>query len=206
MGKKTHPIISVYGDTNSKQFPIILIVGREPNAEAEFINEIGEYDFDKAPRCGFWNTSYGVIGEIINEKLNCKKLKDECRKKGNSFIAYTDLSPEPIINAVPGNLKNKKRKDINLDQYEKHISNIFLHEDIIDRADLIIFSGLGNNNVQLKAVELFKNKLISKNKVFLEVPFFVGNNKRNIKEIIDKEHNKEKDIIRNIYKQWENNV
>ena len=81
MEQKTHPIISVYGNTDSKCFPIILVVGREPNSAAKFVNTIGQYDFEEYPRCSFWNISYSIIGEIINEKWNCRNLKKYLRKK-----------------------------------------------------------------------------------------------------------------------------
>ncbi|WP_283624724.1 hypothetical protein [Clostridium butyricum] len=206
MGNETHPIISVYGNAELRDFPIILVVGREPNTSSKFVNTVGNYDFDKAPRCGFWNISYGIIGEIINETWNCKELKDKFRKQGNSFIAYTDLSPEPIEDLVPGNLKNKKRKDINLVHYEKHISNILSHENLINRVELIIFSGLDKNNVQFEALDILKKALIDKNKIFIEVPFFYGSNKNKIKMKINNEYDNEKEIIRDIYQKWENSL
>lgn len=199
MERKTHPIISVYGDTEAKKFHIILIIGREPNTSAKFVNTVGEYDFDKAKRCAFWNISHAIIGESIKENLNCKKLKDEFREKGNSFITYTDLSPEPIEDSVSPNKKTEKRRCVNIEEYEKHISNILLHDNIINRADLIILSGLDKNSVVINAVQILKKELQNKNKQIIEVPFFYPSNK---KKIIDKITNEDKVKIKNIYNNW----
>lgn len=202
MTKETHPIISVYGNTQFKYFPIILVIGREPNCSAKFINQIGEYDFDKYPNCAFWNISYATIGEAINKELNSKNLKNKFRSKGSSFIAYTDLCPQPILAKQKG--KKEIKNNIGLEVYEKHINDILSHEDIIKRVDLIILSGLDKNNVKPESLVLLKEKLTEKNKKFIEVPFFYGNNKNKIKERIDKEKNI-KNIIRGIYEKWEDN-
>jgi hypothetical protein len=49
----THPAILTFGQTAQKKFPLIMIVGREPNNSTMSDSTIGNYNFDDYTKCAF---------------------------------------------------------------------------------------------------------------------------------------------------------
>ena len=43
----THPLFLAFGQTTEKDFPIVLVVGREPNNNSISDKTVGQYDFNK---------------------------------------------------------------------------------------------------------------------------------------------------------------
>lgn len=195
---KEHPLICLYKDTIKKNFPIILIFGREPNNEVPFYNEIGLYDFDEKPKTGFWNISYKLVGDLHN--LSVKELKDKCKSKESSILAYTDCSPCPIPSNISNYRKKKIRQNIPTNEIENHIEDIFSKE-IINRVKLIILSGVSGEDFR-KSVDLIKNKCEERKIKSTEVLFFHGNNYPKIYQKI-KSDNDAKSIIKEIFNKWE---
>jgi len=95
----THALISTYKNTDLSNQPLILIVGREPNSVGKFVKTTGAYDFDNAPKCAFWNESYAVVGKL--SEMSGQNLKQICRDRKVSPIAFTDISPVLIANSDP---------------------------------------------------------------------------------------------------------
>lgn len=104
----THPLICLYKNTQNKDFPLILIFGREPNNKSPYINEVGLYDFDESPKCAFWNIGYKLIGEINN--LSARDFKEKCKSKASSIIGFTNSLCQPILSKIRN--KNKTRQNI----------------------------------------------------------------------------------------------
>ena len=132
-----HPIIVVYGETSKKRFPLILVIGREPNNDVNIINKVGLYDFEKSPYCGFWNTSYKIIGEINH--FSIREYKHKCKAKKSSIICISNCMPKPILNEVKD--KDRIRKKISQEEIREHIDSIF-SKDLIKRVKLIILAGV----------------------------------------------------------------
>ena len=58
----THPLFLTFGQTTEKDFPIVLVVGREPNNNSISDKTVGQYDFIKYSKCAFWNIAFKVLG------------------------------------------------------------------------------------------------------------------------------------------------
>ncbi|MDP1696123.1 MAG: hypothetical protein Q8L29_04375, partial [archaeon] len=79
---KEHALITLFNRTGKGNFPLILIIGREPNNTNKFNNKVGKYFFEDAPTSAFWNISYKKIGEL--KGLNVKDFKRLCNEKKTS--------------------------------------------------------------------------------------------------------------------------
>ncbi len=141
---KFHPIISLYRDTKEGSFPLILIIGREPNDEMKMSDEVGEYNFDKKP-VPFWNLPYDLLGSIINKTR--KEFQDICREKQSSPIAFADISSCPIRSA--SNDKQTIRKAFTTKDYIDHL-RIIASKNVFKRVKLVVFSGLDYPNWAIK--------------------------------------------------------
>jgi hypothetical protein len=118
------------------KFPLILVVGREPNNHLPFCDYVGTYDFRLAPHCSFWNIAYKIVADTQNTTV--RELKDTCYIKNSSILAFTDLSPKPIPNQV----KNKRiEREEASDKAFEHIGKIF-SKDMISRVEFVILSGV----------------------------------------------------------------
>ena len=188
---KTHPLIVLYEETENKDFPLILIIGREPNNKVPFEDVVGKYDFKKSPHCAFWNMAYKLIGESNN--LSTKRLKEICNMKRSSIICFTDSLPITIISKE----RNKKqiRRSLDSQIVKEHIDKIF-SKRIIKRVKLILLSGLNHkefeNSVRRIKEYCFKNSI-----EYYEIPFLYPSNYKNI--TLD---NNKKDLIRKIFNNW----
>ena len=141
---KVHPIISLYRNTREGSFPLILIIGREPNDDMEMRYEVGEYNFDKKP-VPFWNLPYALLGAMINKTR--KEFQDICREKQSSPIAFADISPRPIRSGA--NDKQTIRKTFTTKDYLDHL-RIIASKTVFKRVKLIVFSGLDYPNWAIK--------------------------------------------------------
>lgn len=174
-----HPAISYYKQTNLASYPLILVVGREANGEYKIVNEVGEYDFDKGPRCGFWNASYSLVASSV--KMNTSVLKKRCRRAMGSPIIYADLLPIGIPSTALD--KAGRRNSIGEEERVKHIEGIFEHREFIDRVQLVLLSG-----VDLPVFECTRNYFICKCKCrsipAVEVPFFSNRKAKEIRSSV----------------------
>lgn len=184
---KQHDLITTYKHTLEFNSDVILVVGREPNEASQFITRTGKYDFDSAPKCAFWNQSYGSIGRIAG--LNSQSLKQICRATNASPIAFTDGSPIPIKNHVSN--KNLLREKISTQQIEQHVENIFSLDSVINKTTLVILSGHESGSLSKKAHALFKHSSheIQRNCeergiTCISIPFLYGNNQPEILETL----------------------
>jgi hypothetical protein len=197
MHRHEHPLICLYGrETEYQRFPLVMFVGREPNNDVSIIDKVGKYDFDEAPRCGFWNMAYKIIAEFgPKEAVPARYLKDICRQQMSSPVAFTDLSPQPILQYE----KNKQRERLAIPWCERkgHIDRIFC-KSVIARVELFVLAGLDGKEFE-NSKKYFVKKCAGQHVV--EVPFLYPANYPRIREAFNKE-NAVREHARHVYQVW----
>jgi len=166
-----HPILCLFGASAGATFPLILVIGREPNADKPVTNFLGPYDFRLAPRCGFWNTAYGVAARILG--VSTLALKQRCVQQDGSPIVFADALPQGILNHVGG--KDVRRATIPPNDVLRHIDNLFSHKPIMDRVGLVIVSGLGDSTFAI-ARQAIERQCSERNLPLARVAFFYPTN------------------------------
>jgi len=195
----THPLICYYKNTLKKDFPLILIVGREPNHDSPFDNTVRDYDFDQpdGKKSSMWNKSYGLF-RFINQIDSTSEFKDICRKKEGSPILFTNLSPKPVLNSKSTKQKTKTRLNTPLSEYKNHFKKIF-SKKILKRVSLIVISvdcKELNDKVPLFAKTCKKHK-----KKYVKIPY-LANPTISYKKIIKTIPNNKRNIVIKTYKKW----
>lgn len=177
-----HPIICTFMKTHRASFPLILVIGREPNTKKKITNRVGRYDFREHPHVAFWNISYAVVAGTKGETGH--KLKKRCEKRGVSPIIYADALPIGIKSKMRN--KNSVRAQLNEEDIQRHVNRVFSHHDIINRVRLVIMSGL-EESVFEPAPTAIKEQCKERNIRVAQVRFFCGNNKKKIEEQLDED-------------------
>ena len=135
-----HPLIVTYKATKDENFPLILLIGREPNNKTKMGADVGYYNFDynkNTRRCAFWNMAYKLVGK--QERLSVADFKNKCRRKRSSVICFTDSLPITIKSHVKS--KKKLRQQISYEQKKTHVHRIFSNQ-IMKRVKIVFLSGL----------------------------------------------------------------
>ena len=192
-----HPSIAVYGQTEKRDFPLILIIGREPNNDIPLRYEVNKYDFDYSPeerKCAFWNMSFKLIGEQNN--LNVREIKQKFIDNNSSFIIFSDSSPQTQKNNK--NNKIKIRRNIPEEKIKEHIKKI-LSEDIIKRVELVLLSGIDEKRGLERNLKCLKEYCTKLGIHYEEIPFLYGSNYKKMKL-----SDKSKNIIKRISSAWDN--
>ncbi|HSH79123.1 MAG TPA: hypothetical protein VLA19_11405 [Herpetosiphonaceae bacterium] len=187
---QNHPILSVFGETEQRDYPLLLIVGREPNGNTPMTNEVGPYDFRIHSRCGFWNTSYAMVARAVG--LKTFQFKRRCVSLGGSPIVYTDALPQCVPNAVAD--KWSSRASITTDVIHQHIDNTFSHTRLLSRVKLVILSGLDHPVFEMSC-RLIEQRCRELELRCIRLPFFHGMHSRTIHGAL-KEVDRE--LIRNV--------
>lgn len=174
-----HPILSVFKQTEHQNVPLLLAVGRELNGITGMINQIGPYDFRQYPRCGFWNTSYGMVARV--KGIRTWQLKQHCVRVRGSPIVYTDALPQCVPNAVVDKLPG--RENIEQDDIKQHIDAIFSHTHLVRRVRLVVLSGL-DHRVFARSRSCIAEHCSRLGLPCIRVPFFHGMNTRKIQQAL----------------------
>jgi len=185
----SHDLIISYKSTENHKFPLILVVGREPNSDEPFSKNSGSFDFDTSPRCAFWNISYSSIEGVCGlDKGTLKKLS---RDADASPIAFTDASPIPINNSNAE--KNSLRSAIIESDIDTHVQNLANLDHILSRTKLVLLSGHREGSLSAIARRNFAYASSRLEDMFdglgiphVSVPLMYGNNKSNIVEVVEK--------------------
>lgn len=194
MHDTSHPLIILYEETGRENFPLVLFVGREPNNNAPYDDYVGPYDFYETPHCGFWNVAYKIVAESQN--MTVGELKELCFNNRSSILAFTNITPIPILHRVKS--KDTIRKEISREESREHIEKIFSKDIIIKRVELIVLSGLDRKEFS-EPLEFFVKMCEFHKKHFIQLPFFFPLNYPQIREkIIEEDINK----IKTIYSRW----
>ena len=194
----SHPLMYVLGETQKFQFPLILVIGREPNCDGPCEDSIGimcNSEFGSM-KSGVWATAYTQIAkQCIGNKATAGLLKKICFAKNASPIVFSNALPIAILNRTKN--KNEIRDACQEDNISRHISKIF-GAVIASRYGLVVQHGAcGSRKTQLAA------KLIEKickdiNLPYCSSPFFYNGNSKKIQECLG-EH---RSIIRNIFEKF----
>ncbi|MFA7236679.1 MAG: hypothetical protein WC058_07430 [Phycisphaeraceae bacterium] len=147
------------------------MIDREPNTDREIANTIGPYDFRDAPRCGFWNTSYGMLARVIDKRT--RELKDICVRSDGSPLIYADSLPHGLLNSETD--KAARRGQIAAPAVADHIGRIFSHRRMIDRVRIVIQSGLKASHFR-NAADIIDRHCSARSLRCIKLPFFHGPN------------------------------
>lgn len=170
---KPHPALLTFGQTCTQDFPLIMIVGREPNSPEGVVYGHGGYDFAsrKKRQCGFWSISYGIAAATVG--LSTAAFKELCVNRDASPLVYTDALPITILNEVKD--KRPFRLAVSDEAVREHIEHVFSHEHIVSRVRLVIISGLRDPSFA-RSVAWYRAACDVRGLPVVEVPFFFGNN------------------------------
>ena len=142
-----HPIVSVYRNTTQGGYPLVLVVGREPNDTLPMGHEVGEYKFpekqsgERKKTVPFWDLAYTLIAEATEQReMNGMKLKRLCDERNSSPIAFADISDRPITSRTRN--KEEERRTRSTKDYVAHLQEVASKKQVFDRVQLVIFSGL----------------------------------------------------------------
>lgn len=179
----THSAILAFGQTEKKEFPLILVVGREPNNNSISDKKVGKYDFIKHSRCAFWNISFKLFG--IFNGLTTIQIKQLFLQQNASPLIFTDASPKGIPNEI--NDKNAIRLTLTDEEIIEHVDAIFANVEILKRVKLVLLSGLEDKKYN-KFKTLFIQQASKRQMPTKEIAFLIGNNYAKIeRQIGDKE-------------------
>ncbi len=186
-----HPILCLFGKSAHAAFPLILVIGREPNGVLTVSNVVGTYDFRRAPRCAFWNTAYGVAARILG--TTTLALKQRCVEQDGSPIVFADALPQSIPNGTWA--KHLERAAMPTADILLHVEHLFSHQALIGRVRLVIASGL-QGDVFAPALRIIERQCAERQLPLAQTAFFYGTNMPTIlKQLSDEQ----KQLIRSVF-------
>jgi hypothetical protein len=189
----SHPIISVYGKTLEGSFPLILVVGREPNDSLVMGNELGPYEFPGigANSVPFWDLAYSLVAE--SRGMKGMELKRLCMERRSSPIAFADISSNPILSREID--KEKPRRKLTTEDYIAHLQKV-ASKGIFPRVRLAIFTGLTYPPwAESKYGGALREIESEWDKEFVEVRFLYGGNMKAVKAAFSAHEATAKDIL-----------
>ena len=193
---KEHPIISLYGNSEKGVFPLILVIGQEPNDDRQMGDDVGLYDFRKAPHCGVWNTAYKLVATRRN--MSIKSLKELCEERGSSMLAFADVSPFTIPYGARD--KTEIRAKYTAKDYVRHVQRI-MSKDTFARVQMVILSGLEHPRYS-DAMHVVEKECIRQKKVLVRSAFFSMNRKGGYYKVEGYFSLRELDLLGNIFDSW----
>mgnify|MGYP001088093246 CR=1 FL=1 len=166
--KRGHACLISYAETADRSFPLILVVGREPNEDLPPSEATGPYDFRTSKNCAFWNVAYSLLGSVGTPPRSTAQMK---------------ALPLTLRHAA----KNKaaQRLAISDAAIERHVAAVFSHRELIDRVRVIILSGLGPSFE--RSVAVYRRLAEARSVALAELPFFYPTNMPAIRERLGKE-------------------
>lgn len=170
-----HPMIQSYANTLAHTFPLILMIGREPNTALPISTDHGQYDFRAYPHCGFWNIAYSTVARTV--QLTTAQFKQMCHEQQGAPIIFADALPIGLKQAI--NNKNSYRLQLTTAAIAQHIARIFTYEPLLHRVQFVVTSGLYRPTfaVAIAQIELHCQAL---SLPYRHLPFFFGTNTPNI--------------------------
>lgn len=179
-----HASVLYFGATDQATFPLILVIGREPNtlpgSNQQMGTHIGPYDFRSSPLCSFWNTSYGMVAREVN--LATWQLKQECIRRNGSPLVYADALPHCMANAVKNKWPNRGMV-AHQDQGQHMARTLSSHTQLIDRVELVIMAGI-EHQMFTHARTSIQSAFTTKGTPVIDLPFFFGSNSVKIQQAL----------------------
>ncbi len=182
---RKHPALIAYGaKTLSQNFPLALVVGREPQVDEEVAAGVGSYDFTAHPRCAFWNIAYRLMARSTGQpEFGTAAFKQECVQRKASPILFADALPIGLSNRNDARAKHLQRSEVSDEAADRHVKGIF-ELDIMKRVQLVILSGHQAPQFQY-ATNAYREHLRKAGKPFIETAFLYPTNSRKIEAQIE---------------------
>ena len=188
-----HPLILTYGNTLRYHFPLILIIGREPNTDTVSDGSVWFYDFEEYPKCAFWNIAFSVVGRVVG--LSRREVKERFKNSNSSPVLFSDAFGQGIKNQITD---KESIRTGQLDTVDDQINAIFSHAQLIERVKLVILSGL-DSNIYKPFKERIRVLLTVHDIKAIEIPFLYPTN---MPSIINKLTTDDIAAIARIYNQY----
>lgn len=169
----------VLGDTENKDFPLILTIGREPNYDDVLTDKIGKINIEEFSSMsgGVWVTAYTQFAkQFIGEIGSSGHLKKLCFEKNASPIVFTNAFPMGIQNNIQDKLSIREKL---ISLIPEHIDNLFSKE-IIGRVKLVVHHGSDNSEPSLLAKSLIQEKCLELGIPYCSTAFFYNGNSASI--------------------------
>lgn len=108
---QSHPVMLAYCETVGRSFPLIMLVGREPNKDSgsainiiegipfEEIREIPQGGIKHLSHCNLWNISFATYGYMTGSG-NTYFVKKLFKTKNSAPLLITDAFPKAISKSV----------------------------------------------------------------------------------------------------------
>ncbi len=166
-----HPLIQSYADTLAHTFPLILVIGREPNTDLPITAEHGRYDFRAYPNCGFWNIAYSTMARTV--QLTTGQFKQRCQDYDSAPIIFADALPIGLKQAISN--KQTYRAMLPDAAVTQHIVRLFAYQPLIQRVRLVVTAGLYRPtfDIAITQIEAQCQQLAI---TYRHLPFFFGTN------------------------------
>lgn len=183
-----HPSLVYYGEhTLARTFPLLLVIGREPQVDEIVSPGVGPYDFAAHPRCAFWNVAHSMLARSDRRpEFGPAALKKEFMRRGASPIAFADALPICLSNKNDGRSKCLQRAEVLERSIDEHVAGIFAL-DIMQRVDLVVLAGHQLWPFRY-AANILRGHLKRAGKTYIETAFFYPTNSRTIEARIDEAH------------------
>lgn len=174
-----HPLIQSYANTLAHTFPLILVIGREPNTDLPITTDHGHYDFRAYPNCGFWNIAYSTVARTV--QLTTGQFKQRCQDDNGAPIIFADALPIGLKQAV-GN-KQVYRAALSPEAITQHIARLFAYQPLISRVRLVMTAGLYRPTFDV-AITQIEAQCQERAIAYRHLPFFFGTNSPKIQAVL----------------------
>ncbi|WP_444916867.1 hypothetical protein [Microbulbifer sp. JMSA003] len=159
--------VVAFGETESKDFPLILVFGRESNGSNKAIPGVSIYDETTSSGSSFWNRALTFMQRCAETNQHLRNLSIH---KNAGPVLFTNAFPHPIPNSVLD--KDHIRASIDLKSIDSHIEGVF-GLDVVQRVRVVVFS-TGPGERFEPARKLVKEVCSVKGITFVEVPYFAN--------------------------------
>ncbi len=194
----SHPLMYVLGDkTLAENFPLILIIGREPNCDEPLNDSVDLINPDefRSMRSGVWIVAYSQIGRQLAPSQTGGQLKHRLLACNASPIAFTNMYPVGISSTRPR--KQAARDAIPLVDIEAHMQRI-LQTPLMNRVKLVInHSGCISSNT-MGALWRLKEHCLHNGIIYCDTPLFTNYNARAIQVVLAHQAPVIQDIFRRL--------
>ncbi|MBB4039945.1 hypothetical protein GGR34_001592 [Microvirga flocculans] len=145
-----HPSFLYYGETVARSFPLILVIGREPQVDKPVSPGAGTYDFRGSPRCGFWNSAAGLAARYSGVPgMTTAAIKRVFHAAQAAPLVFADALPIGLSDKIPPRDKARLRRAVPKAAIDRHLAHVLCLEDrpdaqvrsLMDRVEFVILSG-----------------------------------------------------------------
>ena len=173
----SHPLMYVLGNTEEKNFPLILTIGREPNYDdvlGDFVGKINIPEFTSMSG-GVWVTAYTQFAkQYVGITGTSSYMKNLCISKDASPIVFTNAFPCSIDNSVQD---KESLLELLTDKIPAHINSIF-SKSLISRVKRVVQHGYTKSEPSQLATQLIQSKCKELNIPYCSTPFFYNGNSK----------------------------